>query len=264
MAFQKLVQRGKVTGLPNFREGRGCDVYRFDFASRRERRVSRASSAHGSEVLPSVWRDRLAFVRFPSVKGGGSYIPRRSYVPQIVVTTLTGRAVTSKIFSGDRRRVRASESSVGGVGLDLYGSRLAYVWDWAEDECPAALRRSPDGERGVSVRSELWLSSVTGAQRRLATGCNEGATKRITGPTFSSGRLFYARTGDASIPGSSRLAAYRLASGHTRLASLTDCVGSLAVSRAELFGETANCSTGGAPFSITRSPLPGEAPFETK
>ena len=52
-----------LTLLPEWQTGRGCDLYRFDFGSGRERHISRASTRRASEFLPSVWKGRLAFAR---------------------------------------------------------------------------------------------------------------------------------------------------------------------------------------------------------
>jgi hypothetical protein len=41
----------------------GCDPYRFDFATSRERRIPGASRSDASEYLPSLWRGRMAFTR---------------------------------------------------------------------------------------------------------------------------------------------------------------------------------------------------------
>ena len=42
---------------------RACDLYEFDFATGRETRLAGASTSGASEVLPSLWKGRLAFVR---------------------------------------------------------------------------------------------------------------------------------------------------------------------------------------------------------
>src|SRR6266516_3726694 len=43
--------------------GRNCDVYEFDFARDRERKVPGASSSRCSEFAPSIWQGAIAFAR---------------------------------------------------------------------------------------------------------------------------------------------------------------------------------------------------------
>ena len=45
------------------REKTGCDVYRYDLASQRERKVAAVSSPDHDEAWPAQWRNRIAFVR---------------------------------------------------------------------------------------------------------------------------------------------------------------------------------------------------------
>ena len=52
---------------------RGCDVYRYDLASRRERRLVTVSSPGRDEAWPVQWGDRVAFVR-----RARAYVPVRN------------------------------------------------------------------------------------------------------------------------------------------------------------------------------------------
>jgi hypothetical protein len=58
--------RGLQVGLPDYTRGRGCNVWRYDFARGRERPVRGAGRRRVSEYLPSIWRERLAFARIDS------------------------------------------------------------------------------------------------------------------------------------------------------------------------------------------------------
>ena len=49
---------------PDYSRGRGCALYELDLTTERERRLP------GSGVLPSVWKDGLAFARVYSVTAG--------------------------------------------------------------------------------------------------------------------------------------------------------------------------------------------------
>jgi hypothetical protein len=57
--------------------GRNCDVYEFNRATRRERRVPGASSDACSEFAPSVWIGSIVFGRSGSTECNGVYLLRR-------------------------------------------------------------------------------------------------------------------------------------------------------------------------------------------
>jgi hypothetical protein len=42
---------------------RGCDLYRYSFATRREQKIRAFSSPTASEFLPAIWGNRIAFAR---------------------------------------------------------------------------------------------------------------------------------------------------------------------------------------------------------
>lgn len=47
----------------DYTAGRGCDVFRYSFALGEEERLAGASTDQASEMLPSIWRDEVAFAR---------------------------------------------------------------------------------------------------------------------------------------------------------------------------------------------------------
>ena len=55
--------RGPLAQLPEWRLGRGCDLYLYSFEQGREVLVRFASTRTASEFLPTVWTDRIAFAR---------------------------------------------------------------------------------------------------------------------------------------------------------------------------------------------------------
>ena len=57
--------------------GRSCDVWEYDGADRKERKVPGASSAGCSEFAPSVWLGAVAFGRSGSARCNGLYVARR-------------------------------------------------------------------------------------------------------------------------------------------------------------------------------------------
>lgn len=86
-------------------QGRGCDLYAYDFFSRRERLLRGPSTAAASEYMPSLAGGRIAFGR---VRGGRTDV----YVGS--------RRVPGGTRNGDER--------TGLTGLDLSATHLAMAW----------------------------------------------------------------------------------------------------------------------------------------
>jgi hypothetical protein len=121
------------TQLPDWRRGRGCDLYKFDFATGRETRIATANSLGGSEFLPSVWEGRVAFSRVYERRRG-----RAGERPYLYVRALAGAGRSLRVPAGSRSRdgfcsgrPRRCKLVVepGPTGLDLWGRRLAVGWD---------------------------------------------------------------------------------------------------------------------------------------
>lgn len=122
-----------ITQLPDWRSGRGCDLYRFDFAAGRETRIATANSPGASEFLPSVWKATVAFARVyerkPGLKGERAYL---------YVRPTAGAGRSRKLFAGSRSdlkfcsgKPRRCKTIVepGPTSLDLFGRRFAFGWD---------------------------------------------------------------------------------------------------------------------------------------
>lgn len=115
--------RGALAQLPEWRLGRGCDVYLYSFEQGREVLVRFASTRSSSEFLPTVWTDRIAFARrFERRKGRAG---RRAflYVRPNSLFASQGR-------SGHTRRLPAGpHTGPGPTALDLATRRLTFGWD---------------------------------------------------------------------------------------------------------------------------------------
>jgi hypothetical protein len=59
-----------AAGTPQWSSGRGCDLYRFAFASGRETPIRIANTPNASEFLPSIHRRRVAFARVYAKRPG--------------------------------------------------------------------------------------------------------------------------------------------------------------------------------------------------
>lgn len=154
------------------RGGFACDVFRYSFARRAERRVESVSTATSSERLPTVWRDRLGFARTRD---------RRAYaVPGLYVQR------------DGRRSRRVAGGTIGKVleephplGLDLRGDRLGFLWEFV-----AKSEACGEGGKGTALESrELWVSRP-GDPRRLFTTCTPKVPQYRVGPVFE-GRYLY-------------------------------------------------------------------------
>jgi hypothetical protein len=156
-------------GPPDYTTGRGCDLYQYDFLHKRETKLRNASSPTASEVLPAVWKDRIAFAR---VYDGRS----RSYLYERPRTT-----------TGPSRRMPAGSPGTGALrahptGIDLYGRRLAFAWTYASG-------------RALSAGSQIRLDDT---QTKAVTTVDDDRGGGLTtiergSPAFKSARLYYAR-----------------------------------------------------------------------
>ena len=94
----------------------GCDIYRYDFATRSERKVTSVSSSRFSETQPSIWGNRIAFVRELRPTG------RQSVRNAVYVGRTQG--------ARRARRQPTPRSPRGGQveGVNLTGRGLFFVW----------------------------------------------------------------------------------------------------------------------------------------
>ena len=121
------------TQLPDWAGAGGCDIYEFDFAQNRERRIAAASSKRASEFLPSIWKNRIAFARVYEHRRGRAGERAYLYARRLTGSKRSlrlpaGTRSTGKFCSGTPRRCR-SLVEPGPTGLDLAGLKLALGWD---------------------------------------------------------------------------------------------------------------------------------------
>jgi len=153
--------------------GRGCDLYRFDFDTARESKVAGASTREASEVLPSIWRDQIAFARVYEQRPGA-----RGRVPYLYVRPLEGPR--SERQPGG---ARGADGLPGPTSVDLYGRRLSFAWTYATGD-----------QAGVT---ELRLDTLGGGHRVLSSARYPGPGGEETSASFLSpqgvaGRILYA------------------------------------------------------------------------
>lgn len=124
--------------------GRGCDIFTFSLAAGREERLEGVSTDQASEMLPSVWRDEVAFARVYEQREGRRDGYDLDTLPYLYIRPLDGD-------SGSRRQpleTRGSSGTPGPVALDLYGQRLGFIWQYqGAREAPfTSARIVTDGE----------------------------------------------------------------------------------------------------------------------
>lgn len=196
---------------PAWTASAGCDLYRFDFSTMQESKVAGASTDQASEMLPSIWKDQIAFVRVYEQRDGS-----RGVYPYLYVRPLDGGR-SERQPGGSRGETELP----GPTRLDLYGRRLSFVWNYVRPE-------DSSGKRARFV-SRVRLNTVGGGHRVLseATAGSRamGGFASFVGPQGSAGRIFYgfqrAFPGEAGAldePGTSLLLRYSISSGDKALA----------------------------------------------
>jgi hypothetical protein len=159
--------RGAIAQLPEWRRGRGCDIYLYSFEQEREVRVRFASSRGASEFLPTVWTDRIAFARVYERRRGSA--GRRAYLyvrPNTLFTSQGRRGHTRRLPAGPR-------TGPGPTALDLATRRLAFGWD------------STDPRPHSAVYLDVMRNTGRTAKRRLDHGhSGELQGRELIAPQF--------------------------------------------------------------------------------
>ena len=172
---------------PNYSLGRGCDLYELDLTTDRERRLMRTAE---SEFLPAVWKDGLAFARV--------------YASKKIALYHRTATMTSRRMPGGPPNGRPN-------GLDLYGRRLAFGWEYPG--------------RFDGPASDLRMDDVVTGRARLIERFRGGGltTISLTAPAFEGGKLYYAKLcqGDESgCPGRAGLIRVRYSTGERARAKI--------------------------------------------
>ncbi|HEV2058787.1 MAG TPA: hypothetical protein VGR11_05480 [Solirubrobacteraceae bacterium] len=188
------MDRRSTGPLPAWTTARGCDLYRYDFRTGQEAMLDGPSTAN-TEVLPTIWRERVGFVRIYQDRDG-----------------LRGRAPYVYVRDAGRRSVRQPGGGRGSTGLpgplslDLEGTLLAMSWTY---------------ERTHGGVSELRLGTATAGGREVTKLDGEGwrrSVARYLTASISAARVFagFQRSiaeGDASRSLVSRMDRYTFADG---------------------------------------------------
>jgi hypothetical protein len=182
---------------PVWTTARECDIHQYDFRAGRESLVQGPSTGATTEVLPSVWRDEIAFVRVFHRRDGN-----RGVYPYIYVRTLGADAPSRRQPGG----ARGSSGIPGPMALDLVGSRLAFSWVYEREGGGVSEARVVDVDRShQKIDGEGWEDSVL----------------RYLSPHVADGRVYYGEQrampaggeGPATRSLASRIWRYRISTG---------------------------------------------------
>jgi hypothetical protein len=143
-------RRGRVAAVyARCRGGlRRCDVYRLDVPRGRERKVRAVSSRAGSELAPSVWGNRYAFVReaplregvFTAARGRARFLSGRPAIE----TDARGRTVAFATYSASGR-----------VQVDLTEILVHRVRAGGRGRSCLVDRGDQNGEEGTALNSPV-------------------------------------------------------------------------------------------------------------
>lgn len=149
-----------VAVYPRCQDEAECDLYLYDFARGRERKLRGVSTKDASESLPSVWRSRIAFSR----RSGG--------VSTMYVARLSGR--DARVMPGGPQTPPA-----GPLAIELRGERATFVWS----------RRDDDG----SIENSLWIFRDGRIRQLDRTTSDSSGTSTFVTPEIDGRFVYYAR-----------------------------------------------------------------------
>jgi hypothetical protein len=149
-----------ATSPPDYTRGRGCRIVEYDVLRRRETELRAGGQG---EMLPAVWRDRIAFVRM--VRGR----------PRLYLRLRRGGAAR-RLPDGPTRDPFDHPTS-----LDLSGRKLAVAWSFAGSMlAPGSHIRLIDTEARTTRIVDHYRGGGLSSQSRIA-------------PSFEGGALYWAR-----------------------------------------------------------------------
>jgi hypothetical protein len=156
-----------MTRLPLYEEGRRCALYRHRVGARSERPLRQLSAPTGSEFMPVVWRDRVAFVR-------------------------AGRVIRARADGSETVQLPRGRASSGGElparprALAIRGAKVAYEWHADLNVCAGR----PGGDFPADY-SQIIVASRPGRRRVLATGCDYDRPSSVESPSLGPGSVSY-------------------------------------------------------------------------
>jgi hypothetical protein len=168
------------------RRATGCDVYRYDLRSRRERRLAALSSPSMDEAWPAQWHDRVAFVRRAKTYVIDGYdhrpAPRGKKGKGVLLDCDIPYVVTLSTHRASRRLDR-SQCGVT-TGMSIRGQSIVQVSD--------------EDQGGAGSETQVRRLRASGGPARLlarAAG-GEGGYSPFASPSQSATAVYLTRTGN--------------------------------------------------------------------
>lgn len=166
-----------VPPIPAYTTGRGCDIYRFELSTERETKLSGASTNQASEMLPSIWRNEIAFARAYEQREGQRDGLELSVLPYLYVRCIdncSGKTGSRRQRGGFRGRTGLP----GPIALDLYGVRLGFIWSFQGS--------------GETSQYRARMDTTTGGHRVIAETGGGGLSRSwFVSAAFDRGRFFF-------------------------------------------------------------------------
>lgn len=164
-------------------EARGCALQLLDLTRRVERRLAETDSPAASEMQPTIWRDRVAWVR---IEDDAADTRPRVYTRSLRSAPATRSRRLPALPTCRRPEVGGARCAptTGRVDeLELYGRWLAQNQTYFYE-----------GSGGLCGRREVRLTTLDGRVRKVADTVCGLAGQTHTGVSFQAGRLLWTRT----------------------------------------------------------------------
>lgn len=174
----------------SFLRSRHCRIVKLDLANGRESTLYRRRGA--SLILPTLWRNRLAYV----VRG------RRAHVLHLEQRVRHhGRTSTTTLGPAPARKSELPAD--GPTRLDLWGTNLVFSWATEALECPGASAEAGDG-RDAFIVTRVYLQRGSQQRKLLDKGCDlvaePGAVTLASAATISDGLITWMRMVETATP----------------------------------------------------------------
>jgi hypothetical protein len=168
------------------RRATGCDVYRYDVRSGRERKLTALSSPRMDEAWPVQWRDRVAFVRRAKTYVVSGYDhrpdPRGKRGKGVLMDCDIPYVIALSAHRASRRLDRGQCGAT--TGMSIRGQSIVQV--------------SSEDQGGAGSEAQVRrLRASGGAARLLArAGGGEGGYSPFASPSQSASAVYLTRTGN--------------------------------------------------------------------
>jgi hypothetical protein len=187
--------------------GKNCDVWQYDAATRRERKVPGASAPGCSEFAPSVWIETVAFARTGGTGCNGLYIARRGRATKLddrvpAETDLRAHRVAYlHIPPGDSSRTflrirgaRGGKSRVVVTGFAAEGESYRVSTPILESRNVYWLQQDQVRNEFFAGRANAIRSSVLEFTNRLFPGAVDSIAVARAGLFYTNGQGLYLAT----------------------------------------------------------------------